>query len=404
MLRDVGDLAFGSDTSPVHPGFEKLERQLGPVIQVAGSGYPKPLQDILNALRPCYCLRATVGESESEETLVIDATAPCEVVEAVPVDYAVGAEVVPEFAEEIWQEDFDGSAPPGDVPQARRTYHTDAGPSGDVYVFPMGLEDDQGVPLLAGMQRGKTHHLELFTTNFTGVFTGGVIDVIFVAPSNRPYFAVYCLGADCRDLAHHLRAELDLPVVHRGAEIDRTAIYDIRYNPRYVRRETDADKDVLLPIADRDGLIDIETGSVEGAYFQQQPQPGEVVVSVTEEGTETEVARLRAPSARVGPLPAYEGITARGASSDEEQSPTGTDTTPAETTPAATLSDTALSRLRDLVELQPTSNGELADRWGLSESREAYEYISTELDTFYYRDEDSMIRATEEAERIINSR
>lgn len=48
----------------------------------------------------------------------------------------------------------------------------------DVYVFPKALQDEQEVPLLAGMQRGMTPNLERFTANFTGAFNGGVVNVL----------------------------------------------------------------------------------------------------------------------------------------------------------------------------------------------------------------------------------
>ena len=61
------------------------------------------------------------------------------------------------------------------------------------------------------------------------------------------------------------------------------------------------------------------------------------------------------------------------------------------------LSDQALDRLADIVELQPTKNAELQDRWGLESGSEVHQYLEEELGEYYFRDDDSLIRATEEA-------
>lgn len=66
-----------------------------------------------------------------------------------------------------------------------------------------------------------------------------------------------------------------------------------------------------------------------------------------------------------------------------------------------TLSAEARERLADLVELQPTKNAELAERWGLEGGSEVHAYLEAELSEYYYRDEDSLIRATPEAVELI---
>ena len=66
-----------------------------------------------------------------------------------------------------------------------------------------------------------------------------------------------------------------------------------------------------------------------------------------------------------------------------------------------TLSDEARSRLRDIVTLQPTKNKELQDRWGLESGSEVHQYLESELKPYYYRDEDSLIRATPEAAELV---
>ncbi len=65
------------------------------------------------------------------------------------------------------------------------------------------------------------------------------------------------------------------------------------------------------------------------------------------------------------------------------------------------LSEEAKRRLADIVELQPTKNGELQDRWGLDSGSAVHQYLESELSAYYYRDEDSLIRATPEAVELV---
>jgi hypothetical protein len=67
-----------------------------------------------------------------------------------------------------------------------------------------------------------------------------------------------------------------------------------------------------------------------------------------------------------------------------------------------TLSEEARERLADVVELQPTKNGELADRWGMDGGSEVHGYLEDELGEYYYRDDDSLIRATAEAAELVD--
>ena len=66
-----------------------------------------------------------------------------------------------------------------------------------------------------------------------------------------------------------------------------------------------------------------------------------------------------------------------------------------------TLSEVAESRLADIVALQPTKNGELQERWGMDSGSEVHQYLESELKEYYYRDEDSLIRATPEAAALV---
>ena len=66
-----------------------------------------------------------------------------------------------------------------------------------------------------------------------------------------------------------------------------------------------------------------------------------------------------------------------------------------------TVDEQTRERLADLVELQPTKNATLQDRWGLDSGSEVHQYLENELGEYYYRDENSLIRATPEAEAVL---
>lgn len=67
-----------------------------------------------------------------------------------------------------------------------------------------------------------------------------------------------------------------------------------------------------------------------------------------------------------------------------------------------TLSDEAKDRLGDVVELQPTKNAELQERWGLESGSEVHQYLENELGDYYFRDDNSLIRATAEAADLVD--
>jgi hypothetical protein len=67
-----------------------------------------------------------------------------------------------------------------------------------------------------------------------------------------------------------------------------------------------------------------------------------------------------------------------------------------------TLSEEATQRLAAIVELQPTKNRELMERWGMESGSEVHQYLEGELSEYYYRDENSLIRATEEAAELVD--
>ncbi len=66
------------------------------------------------------------------------------------------------------------------------------------------------------------------------------------------------------------------------------------------------------------------------------------------------------------------------------------------------LSEEARGRLADIVELQPTKNAELQDRWGMDSGSEVHQYLENELGDYYYRDDNSLIRATDEALDLVD--
>lgn len=170
------------------------------------------------------------------------------------------------------------------------------------------------------------------------------------------------------------------------------------------RTELDGE-DVLVPTNGDDGVINIDSGTVDGAKFDVTPGPHDIVVTVQDNSTTVEVARLRAPSARIQP----EDSDRTGCS--RPTAPPKSDVEPAADSPASSsnrdpapgLTETAESRLADIVDLQPTSNSELADVWGLSSGSDVYKYLSTELEEYYYRDDEKYIRATTEAEQLLQS-
>ncbi len=68
-----------------------------------------------------------------------------------------------------------------------------------------------------------------------------------------------------------------------------------------------------------------------------------------------------------------------------------------------TLTDEERERLADVVRLQPTSNGELGERWGMKSGSEVHAYLEDHLADYYYRDDDSYVRATPEAATLVDA-
>ncbi|WP_246998889.1 DUF5797 family protein [Halosolutus gelatinilyticus] len=67
-----------------------------------------------------------------------------------------------------------------------------------------------------------------------------------------------------------------------------------------------------------------------------------------------------------------------------------------------TLSEEAKDRLADVVELQPTKNAELQERWEMDSGSEVHQYLENELGDYYFRDDNSLIRATAEAADLVD--
>lgn len=66
-----------------------------------------------------------------------------------------------------------------------------------------------------------------------------------------------------------------------------------------------------------------------------------------------------------------------------------------------TLSEEAKERLADVVELQPTKNADLQERWDMDSGSEVHSYLESELKEYYYRNDDSLICATPEAVSLV---
>ena len=67
------------------------------------------------------------------------------------------------------------------------------------------------------------------------------------------------------------------------------------------------------------------------------------------------------------------------------------------------LTDEARRRLRDLVELAPTKNAELAEAWGMANGAEVHRYLEEQLRDFYYRDTEKLIRPTGAAIELVEA-
>lgn len=66
------------------------------------------------------------------------------------------------------------------------------------------------------------------------------------------------------------------------------------------------------------------------------------------------------------------------------------------------LSEEERERLADVVRLQPTKNKTLQDRWEMESGSEIHSYLEGHLKDYYYRDENSLIRATAEAADLVD--
>jgi hypothetical protein len=65
------------------------------------------------------------------------------------------------------------------------------------------------------------------------------------------------------------------------------------------------------------------------------------------------------------------------------------------------LTEEEEARLADIVRLQPTKNKELQKRWELESGSEVHQYLENHLKEYYYRDDNSLIRATAEAAELL---
>jgi hypothetical protein len=86
-------------------------------------------------------------------------------------------------------------------------------------------------------------------------------------------------------------------------------------------------------------------------------------------------------------------------STDKDESPQQNDSD--KSSSKDELSEENLSRLSDIVRLEPTKNAELKKEWQLESGREVHQYLKSRLSEYYYRDEESYIRATDDGEALI---
>lgn len=115
------------------------------------------------------------------------------------------------------------------------------------------------------------------------------------------------------------------------------------------------------------------------------------VFNITTEARKQMRALVTSPFEPAGQL----GSNSKDSSDDDVSN----DDQPSSTHPE--LSATEQRRLQDLIRLEPTSNKELASEWDLGSGKQVYQYLSTTLDEYYYRDDDKRIRATESARELL---
>ncbi len=66
------------------------------------------------------------------------------------------------------------------------------------------------------------------------------------------------------------------------------------------------------------------------------------------------------------------------------------------------LSETARSRLADILEREPTKNKALQTAWDMESGSEVHQYLESELQPYYYRDDESLIRVSPEGKAILS--
>ncbi|ELZ88478.1 AAA ATPase [Haloferax elongans ATCC BAA-1513] len=82
---------------------------------------------------------------------------------------------------------------------------------------------------------------------------------------------------------------------------------------------------------------------------------------------------------------------------------TGKSNTSGGDSPQPTSADAQLrSRVNDIIRLAPTSNGELADAWGLQNGKEAWQHLNTDLTEYFERDANNKIQPTPKARELVH--
>lgn len=69
--------------------------------------------------------------------------------------------------------------------------------------------------------------------------------------------------------------------------------------------------------------------------------------------------------------------------------------------PSDELTAEEKSRLKDIIELAPSSDSELQEKWGLEETGDVYHYLEDHLSSQYYRDSEHQIHPSSKAEEFL---
>lgn len=87
----------------------------------------------------------------------------------------------------------------------------------------------------------------------------------------------------------------------------------------------------------------------------------------------------------------------------EEDNETEADTNTASNDIPDALSDQDINRLRTIMQLQPTKNSELCEQWGYDSGSDLYQYLSSNLNPYYERNDNSLLVLTKKGETVLEA-